>query len=309
MKSPNNHIHADSKKRRSCLALLFAAGDVKRYIYKRYIPKYQKIFTFLQKFRIQTVILCYLLFIKLIFLIFMSKKTSADLIKAAKKITKKRPKTVIDHIIEFGFITTEELKETYGYNHPPRAVRDVREEGIPLITYKVTGSDGRKIGAYKFGNPEDIERHKLGGRKTFSKAFKKKLIEKYGEKCAITSEYYEERYLQIDHRVPYEVASDNVGTENDPEKFMLITGTAQRQKSWSCEHCKNLLQEKSIKNCESCYWAYPEQYSHIEMQEIKFLQMVWKGKNEIEEYNKLKSLCGEKGLNLQDCIKDILKSL
>ncbi len=27
---PNNHIHSDSKKRRSFLALLFAAGDVKR---------------------------------------------------------------------------------------------------------------------------------------------------------------------------------------------------------------------------------------------------------------------------------------
>jgi hypothetical protein len=27
----NNHIHSDSKKRRSFLALLFATGDVKRY--------------------------------------------------------------------------------------------------------------------------------------------------------------------------------------------------------------------------------------------------------------------------------------
>ena len=29
--SPNNRMHADSKKRRSFLALLFAAGDAKRY--------------------------------------------------------------------------------------------------------------------------------------------------------------------------------------------------------------------------------------------------------------------------------------
>ena len=27
---PNNHMHSDSKKRRSFLALLFAAGDVRR---------------------------------------------------------------------------------------------------------------------------------------------------------------------------------------------------------------------------------------------------------------------------------------
>jgi len=28
----NNHMHSDSKKRRSVLALLFAAGDVSRYV-------------------------------------------------------------------------------------------------------------------------------------------------------------------------------------------------------------------------------------------------------------------------------------
>lgn len=30
-KKPNKHIHTDNKKRRSFLALLFAAGDVRRY--------------------------------------------------------------------------------------------------------------------------------------------------------------------------------------------------------------------------------------------------------------------------------------
>lgn len=58
-----------------------------------------------------------------------------DFIELCHSITAKRPKTVIDHILEHGFITTEELKETYGYNHPPRAVRDVREHGIPLETF------------------------------------------------------------------------------------------------------------------------------------------------------------------------------
>lgn len=239
----------------------------------------------------------------------MSDDIDKKLLKAARKITKKRPKTVIDHIIKHGFISTEELKVQYGYNHPPRAARDVREEGIPLETFKVTSSDGRTIGAYRFGKPEDVEHHKLGGRKTFSKTFKQELINKYGERCAITAEPYQERYLQIDHRVPYEVAGDDVETENNPSKFMLITGTAQRQKSWSCEHCDNLLNKKSIKTCESCYWAYPEEYSHIEMQEIKLLQIMWKGKNEIEEYNKLKSLCKERGQNLQDCIKNIIQNI
>ena len=48
-----------------------------------------------------------------------------------RSVTAKRPKTVIDHILEHGHITTEELKDEYGYDHPPRAARDVRELGFP----------------------------------------------------------------------------------------------------------------------------------------------------------------------------------
>jgi len=33
----NNRMHSDSKKRRSFLALLFAAGDARRYAYKELI--------------------------------------------------------------------------------------------------------------------------------------------------------------------------------------------------------------------------------------------------------------------------------
>lgn len=82
-----------------------------------------------------------------------------DFIALCHSVTAKRPKTVIDHILEHGFITTEELKETYGYNHPPRAVRDVREHGIPVETFRVTGSDGRKIAAYRFGDVTSAPSH------------------------------------------------------------------------------------------------------------------------------------------------------
>jgi len=86
-----------------------------------------------------------------------------DFLKKVKSVTAKRAKTVIDHILEHGYITTEELSEKYGYDHPPRAARDVREQGIPLETFRVTGTHGRKIGAYRFGDPTKIKGGKLGG--------------------------------------------------------------------------------------------------------------------------------------------------
>lgn len=241
----------------------------------------------------------------------MTNKFEFDeaVVEAAKKVTNKRPKTVIDHILKFGFISTEELKETYGYNHPPRAARDVREEGIPLVTFKVTASDGRRIGAYRFGDPSEIEGHKLGGRKTFSKAFKKQLVESLGERSTVSGERYDERYLQIDHRIPYEVAGDDIANEGDIEKFMLLTGAEQRQKSWSCESCKNFLELKTKDVCDSCYWAFPENHSHIAMEEVRNLMVTWKG-DDAKNFDLIQKESNRVGEPIQSYIKNIaLKNL
>ena len=51
------------------------------------------------------------------------------------KVTAKRARTVIDHLLKHGSVTTEELQSIYGYDHPPRAIRDVRECDIPIETF------------------------------------------------------------------------------------------------------------------------------------------------------------------------------
>ncbi len=139
-----------------------------------------------------------------------------NVMRILRSVTAKRPKTVIEHIVKHGLITTEELKEEYGYNHPPRAARDVREQGIPLETFSVKDSTGRSIGAYRFAKWEDFRVDKLKGRRAFSKQFKKDLVREFGEQCLICSSLFEERYLQIDHRIPYEVAGDDASPNRNP---------------------------------------------------------------------------------------------
>ena len=73
-------------------------------------------------------------------------KYPKEFLELCASITGKRPKTVIDHILKHGHITTEELKNKYGYDHPPRAARDVRELGIQLETFRVEAANGRKAG-------------------------------------------------------------------------------------------------------------------------------------------------------------------
>lgn len=130
------------------------------------------------------------------------KKIPKALATALKTVSAKRPRTVIDHIIKYGSITTEDLKNIYGYSHPPRAVRDVREHGIPIITFRVKSSDGRKIAAYKFGDATEIRATKLSGRTIFSSQLKTKLIDKHGNYCQIYLEKFPEKELQIDYRIP-----------------------------------------------------------------------------------------------------------
>jgi hypothetical protein len=125
-----------------------------------------------------------------------------------QSIKNKRPRIVAEHILKHGSITTDELKTIYGYNHAPRAARDLREMGIPLETTRGKNAEGRIVGTYRFGNLEAIRADRLAGRTVFSKQFKEQLVQHYGSKCAICHAAFEARYLQIDHRVPYEVAGD-----------------------------------------------------------------------------------------------------
>lgn len=231
---------------------------------------------------------------------------SEEFLKLCHSVTAKRPKTVIDHILQHGFITSQDLKELYGYNHPPRAVRDVREHDIPIVTYRVIGSDGRKIAAYRFGDEKSRNISKVSGRIGLSKKIKDALVEKHGSKCFIYLEEVSARDLQIDHRIPYEIGGEvEIGSIN-PEDFMLLCNSANRAKSWSCEHCDNWNNLKDRTICHSCYWAFPEQYSHIAMRQIRRIDLIWQGE-EIETYEKLKAKAIALNQDMPKFVKDILK--
>lgn len=224
------------------------------------------------------------------------------ILELCEKVTDKRPRTVIDHIIKHGQITTDELKELYGYNHPPRAARDVRENGIPLETSFTVGEDGRRMGVYSFADPSKIKGGRIGGRKVFSKKFKDQLVQVYGEKDHISGERMEARYLQIDHRIPYEVAGDD---SRDPADYMLIDASNQRAKSWSCEHCANFLEIHDPGICRRCFWAWPEDYDHVAMEQERRLVITWQG-DVVDDFDRLKARAEADGVEVRDLAKRLL---
>lgn len=230
------------------------------------------------------------------------RKYPKEFIEKLNSIKSKRPATVIQHILKYGFITTEDLETLYGYKHPPRAVRDVREQGVPIETYFVKNSEGKRMAAYKFGSPNEVENKlsKSAGRTILSKALKRALIDKYGTKCFIYWEAMDESLLQVDHRIPYEIGGEQ-GADNT-DCYMLLSPSANRAKSWTCEHCVN-WEKKEATFCMNCFWAYPENYTHIAGNTQRRITITFTG-DEIEDYNKLIALVGEE--NAQETIKQLI---
>jgi len=237
-----------------------------------------------------------------------SEKYSATFLARLAAVKEKRPKTVIDHLLKHGSITTEQLRNTYGYADPRRAIQDVKDQGIPIERSKVKGADGRSIGAYRLGDPSAVRRGFLGGRRAFSKAFKAALVEANGSRCQICFQEYEERYLQIDHRVPYEVAGDVEFDEHDIKPYMLVCGSCNRAKSWSCEHCENWIKGKSPKVCGGCYWASPENYQHVAMQDSRRLDLVWLG-DEVGVHDELRRRANTERQSTPEYVKSILRNI
>lgn len=225
--------------------------------------------------------------------------------KLLENITNKRARIVIEHILENGFVTTEQLEKHYGYNHPPRAARDVREFGIPLETFRVKDSAGRTIAAYRFGDLNKIHQGKLEGRQTFPKQFRDELYAQSGGKCSICNGTFEQRYLQVDHRVPYEVAGDTQSELNLTD-FMLVCGSCNRAKSWSREHCANWQNEKSPQVCLKCYWASPENYVHVALREIRRTDILW-DESEVELYEKLRASAVQNQFPIPEYVKKVIE--
>ena len=224
-----------------------------------------------------------------------------------RQVTAKRPRTVLDHILKHGHVTTQELRDHYGYNHPPRAARDVREQGIALETFRVVGADGRSIAAYRLPTTQHRSARASRGRRPLPKALKQTLIERDGARCSVCGAQMESRYLQMDHRVPYDIAGDNPERELRPRDFVLLCGPCNRAKSWSCEHCENREQGKRVRVCAGCYWASPKHYNHVATVPQRRVALTWVGEHAVRSHDALADRAAEQGVTVSELILQIVE--
>lgn len=229
-----------------------------------------------------------------------------DFLEVLNSVTNKRARFVIDTILKKGSCTTEDLKNA-GYEHAPRAARDVRELGIPLVTGRGKDKDGKNIAVYTFGDWEEAKRQnqlsKTGGRTQLTAKLKTALIDRYGCRCHLYGEEYPERLLQPDHRIPYEIGGDP-DDMMDTDRFMLLCPSANRDKSWACEHCPNWTR-KDPGFCRSCYYAYPENYSHIAGEQERKINLVFKNED-LDLYTEIQARADARHMRLAEYAKQLL---
>lgn len=226
------------------------------------------------------------------------KKLPEELLTRISQVSNKRARVVLDGIVANGIITTEEINKA-GYDHPPRAAQDAKDLGFRLKRVETKHSNGHSIAGYTF-DTQELEAQK-SGRRLLPKKERDLLIQNAGYKCQICGA---KNNLQVDHRIPYEVAGESQQEETDP--YQILCGSCNRKKSWACEHCQNVLQNKELDICRSCYWAEPDSFTHVAMQEQRRVDLVWIG-DEVANFDKIKTEANSHGRSVQQEIKETLK--
>lgn len=226
----------------------------------------------------------------------MPDKLPNQLLQRISEITNKRARVVLDTIARDGSITTEQLQRL-GYDHPPRAARDVRELGFALVTTMARNASGKRMAVYILAH--NVEAGKTG-RLQLPKSAREAIIEAAGGKCQLCGAFHD---LQVDRRVPYEVASESLKRHADT--YLVLCGTGNRRKSWTCEHCPNLLKLKQVKTCQSCYWANPDQHLHVTTEQIRRVDMVFGGED-AQKFDKFRQDCKRRGKSVEQGLKELL---
>ncbi|MEU6023488.1 HNH endonuclease signature motif containing protein [Micromonospora sp. NPDC047134] len=210
-----------------------------------------------------------------------------------------RAKKAVEQMFSQGFVTTADLK-AMGYDHPPRAIADLKDAGVKVAkTMVVVG--GRQMARYEL--VPAIGDAVLIGRRKLPKAFKESLCAQWSYRCAVCNGKFTTKELQADHRVPYRVSGE--AQELVPEDFMPLCPSCNRAKSWACENCPNWDLRLSSE-CQTCLWGSPQQYLHVATVPERRLHLSWSGQSEVREFDELSARARVEEVTVAELAKRII---
>lgn len=233
----------------------------------------------------------------------MTKEQKQKYEELLKKLGK-RPRTVLELILEKGEVSTYELGEL-GYDQPPRAAQDLKEHGVRLKTkFGKHPETNARMAIYMLAEVDDEVNGSFTGRVAFPKKFREEVLAFFKNRCNICNMEYNARSLQLDHRVPY-----LLGGEADKfrlQDFQALCNSHQRAKSWECEHCGN----RTLANaevCAKCYWSIPDgPYQHVAMRDERRLDLTFVDA-EVKDYQRLEATAKKESKAITTVAKAAIK--
>ncbi len=223
--------------------------------------------------------------------------------KRISRVTNQRARRLLELIVEHGEVTTEELAEQYGYHQPPRAKMDAMNLGFPIVSRRVRSKDGtRSIAAYSLDLDATFVDGRTG-RKRIPKAFRDELLKLAGGRCAHCGGAFPDRALQVEHRIPHEIAGEV--DQFRLADFQMFCGPCNRSKSWTCEReCPNWT-KRSAAVCATCMWASPEGYEHIAMRQRRQVTLTWDGAD-VETFDSIRAAAQAEGVDVATHLQRLL---
>ncbi len=216
----------------------------------------------------------------------------------------KRPRVVLEHILEHGSVSTYELGQL-GYDQPPRAAMDLKDAGIKCaVKYGKHPETGHRMAIYYLAD-DDSPLEVRGGRTAFPKQFRLDLFSAYGNRCNICNKVYSTSMLQCDHRTPFILDGEVERLEFD--KFQPLCAPHQRAKSWECEHCPNRVTANE-RVCATCFWAIPDgYYTHVATRDERVADITFSGEDDRQLYDHYVELARRRNCSVEEIIKEELR--
>lgn len=215
----------------------------------------------------------------------------------------KRPRAVLEKILENGSVSTYELGQL-GYDQPPRAAQDLKEAGVRLkASFGRHPNTGSRMAIYSLAESEEQALEALSGRRAFPSKFRAEVTEAHSSRCNLCYSEYSAKSLSLDHRIPF-----IVGGEPDTLQvadFQTLCGSHQRKKSWECEHCPN-REKRDLEVCRSCFWAFPEAYTHMATLPIRQLDLNFVGSSETKTFDRFRKVCLKLGTGYVETLKKLI---
>jgi len=192
-----------------------------------------------------------------------------------------RARKAVEHILEHGSITTDEIL-AMGQGHPPRTIADIKDAGVRTAMTMVLVEGNRRA---QYTLVPDMTGEMQADRKSIPKKFRDSVFSAHSYRCAVCNGTFTARELQADHRIPFRIAGD--AEHFALEDFMPLCASDNRGKSWSCEQCENWTKRDSGM-CETCFWCSPDgAYTHVAGRAVRRVDVSWTGAAEVAVYDRM----------------------